>query len=228
MNAQEIVDRCSTAAVEFDRHERRDGGLRVIANLCGGLTRIRDSFFDRVHCDVEMRVGKDSMIQPISEEKTERTTKLEIEVYQVVVSAGTAESRGYVSDGAWFRDWLARLRLGSIEADSRAARRLAYYAGKSAEEQRMAFSNILAAALPEALRAPLILLKLLPLAVEVATALAFGKSVDAMKWRHEQIEILPAIADCHHCHGALLDNGEQCEMCGNPLWTFEWLTIADG
>jgi hypothetical protein len=228
MNAQEIVDRCSAAAEDFNHHEQRSDGVRVIENLCGSLTRIRDSFFDRVHCDVEMQVGKDSMIQPISEEKTERTTKLEIEVYQVVVSAGAAASHTYVSDGAWFRDWLARLRLGSFEADSRAARRLTFYAGKSETEQRMAFSNILAAALPEASRAPLILLKLLPLAVEVATAQAFGKSADAMQWRREQTDILPAIADCHHCHGALLDNGEQCEMCGNPLWTFEWLTIADG
>ena len=91
----------------------------------------------------------------------------------------------------------------------------------------MAFSNILAAALPEASRAPMILLKLLPLAVQAATAQAFGKSADAMQWRHEQNGNPAGIADCHHCHGILLENGEQCEMCGNPLWTFEWLTSAD-
>ena len=91
----------------------------------------------------------------------------------------------------------------------------------------MAFSNILAAALPEALRAPLILLKLMPLAVQVATAQAFGKSADATQWRREQSNILPAIADCHQCHGELLESGEQCETCGNPIWTFEWLTMAD-
>ena len=227
MTAQEIVDRCSAAAEEFDQHENRGDGLQIIERICGSLTRIRDSFFDRVHSDVEIRVGRDSMIMPVSEEKTERTTKLEIEVYEAVVSADAAAERGYVSDGAWYRDWLARIRLGNIEPDSRAARRLAYYAGKSTTEQRMAFSNILAAALPEASRAPLILLKLLPLAVQAATAQAFGKSADAMQWRHEQTEILPAISGCHQCHGALLDNGDQCDMCGNPVWTFEWLTSAD-
>jgi hypothetical protein len=227
MNAQEIVDRCSSAAEEFDQHEHRGDGLQIVERICGSLTRVRDSFFHRVHSDVEMVIGRDSMVMPVSEEKTERTTKLEIEVYQVVVSAEAAESHGYVADGAWYRDWLARIRLGSLEADSRAARRLIYYSVRSTTEQRNAFSNILATALPEALRAPLILFKLLPLAVQVATAQAFGKSADAMQWRHEQTEILPAIADCYHCHGRLLENGDQCEMCGNPLWTFEWLTSAD-
>jgi hypothetical protein len=118
------------------------------------------------------------MIMPVSEEKTERTTKLEIEVFQVVVSAEAAESKGYVSDDVWYRDWLARLRLGNFEPDGRAARRIAYYADRSQTERRNAFSNILAQALPEALRAPLILFKLLPLAVEVATAQAFGKSAE--------------------------------------------------
>jgi hypothetical protein len=227
MNAQEIVDQCSAAAQEFDRHEQRGDGLQVITRLSGGLTLIRDTFFNRIHGDVEVRVGKDSLFFPISEEKTERTTKLEIEVFQVAVSAAAAAGRGYIADGPWYRDWLARLRLGSVDADSRAARRIAFYAAKEDEQRRLAFSNVVAAALPEAVRAPLILLRLLPLAVEVSTALAFGKSADAMLLRHDQIEILPLIADCHYCHGKLLENGELCEMCGNPLWNFEWLNNAD-
>jgi hypothetical protein len=227
MNAQEIVSRCSAAADEFDHHEHRNDGLRVIENICGGLTSIRDTFYARIHSDVEVRVGRDSLIFPISEEKTERTTKLEIEVYAVAVSAAAAKNRGYVTDEEWFRDWLARLRMGSLDPSSRAARRLAYYAGKAVNDQRLAFSNVLAAALPESARAPLVLLRLLPLAVQVATAMAFCKSADAMQWRHEQTEMLPSIADCHRCRGAVLENGERCEMCGNPLWTFEWLTNAD-
>jgi hypothetical protein len=227
MDAQEIVDRCSVAAQEFDGHERRGDGLQIITSISGGLTLIRDTFFNRIHGDVEVRVGKDSLFFPISEEKAERTTKLEIEVFQVAVSAAAASSRGYVTDGAWYRDWLARLRLGSIDPDSRAARRIAFYADKAVDQRRLAFSNVVAAALPEAVRAPLILLRLLPLAVEVSTALAFGKSADAMQLRHDQTEILPSIADCHHCHGNLLENGELCEMCGNPLWNFEWLNNAD-
>ena len=228
MNAQETISRCVAAAEEFDRHEHRGDGLQVIESICGGFTLIRDAFFARVHRDVEVRVGRDSIMLPISEEKTERTTKLEIEVYQVAVSAAAAEDRKYVSDAAWYRDWLAQLRLGELDAESRAARRISYYAGKSATDQRLAFSNVLATALPESGRAPLILLRLLPLAVQVATGLAFGKSADAMQWRDEQMNNLPSIGDCHHCRGKLLENGEQCEMCGNPLWTFEWLTSADG
>ncbi len=105
---------------------------------------------------------------------------------------------------------------------------MSYYVSKPANDQRLAFSNILATTQPEASRAPLILLRLVPAAVQIATALAFGKSADARQWRHEQTEILPSIPDCHRCHGKLLENGEQCTMCGNPLWTYEWLTNADG
>ncbi len=228
MNAQEIVSRCSIAAEEFDRHEQRSDGLRVIESLCGGLTLIRDAVYARIHADVERRMGMDSMIFPLSEEKSERTTKLEIEIYQIVVAAIGAQAKGYVIDVNWFRDWLAELRLGHVDSNSRAARRITYYIGKPANDQRLAFSNILATAQPEASRAPLILLRLVPAAVQIATALAFGKSVDAQQSRHEQIEILPSISDCDRCHGKLLENGEQCTMCGNPLWTYEWLTNADG
>jgi hypothetical protein len=228
MNAQEIVSRCSTAAEEFDHHEHRTDGLRIIESICGGLTLIRDAVYARVHADVERRVGMDSMISPLSEEKSERTTKLEIEIYQIVVTADAAQAKGYVADGTWFRNWLAELRLGHIDSGSRAARRLSYYVDKSAKDQRLAFGNILATALPEASRSPLILLRLFPVAVQIATALAFGKSVDAQQLRHEQSEILPSIPDCYRCHGKLLENGEQCTMCGNPLWTYEWLTTTDG
>jgi hypothetical protein len=74
----------------------------------------------------------------------------------------------------------------------------------------------------------LVLLRLVPAAVQIAVALSFGKSPDAQHWRHEQVEILPSIRDCPRCRGRLLENGEQCTMCGNPLWTFDWLTNADG
>ena len=127
MNTQEIVSRCSTAAEEFDHHEHRSDGLQVIESLCGGLTLIRDAVYARVHADVERRMGMDSMIFPLSEEKSERTTKLEIEIYQIVVAAGAAQAKGYVADGKWFRDWLAEFRMGHVDSDSRAARRISYY-----------------------------------------------------------------------------------------------------
>ena len=110
--------------------------------------------YARVHADVERRLGMDSMISPLSEEKSERTTKLEIEIYQIVVAAGTVHAKGYVADGKWFRDWLSELRMGQVDSNSRAARRMSYYAEKSADDQRLAFSNILATTLPEASRCP--------------------------------------------------------------------------
>jgi hypothetical protein len=228
MNAQEIVSRCSAAAEEFDHHEHRSDGLRIIESICGGLTLIRDSVYARIHADVERRMGLDSMISPLSEEKSERATKLEIEIYQIVVAAGAAQEQGYVADGTWFRDWLVELRMGHVDSNSRATRRISYYASKSNKDQRLAFGNVLAAALPEASRSPLIMLRLVPAAVQIATALAFGRTVDAQRWRHEQVDILPSIPDCYRCHGKLLENGEQCTMCGNPLWTYEWLTAIDG
>jgi hypothetical protein len=227
MNAQEIVSRCATAAEEFDQHEHRSDGLQIIESLCGGLTLIRDAVYARVHADVERRVGMDSMIFPLSEEKSERMTKQEIEIYQIVVAAGAAEAKGYVIDGNWFRDWLTELRMGHVDSNSRAAHRMSYYVSKSAGDQRLAFGNILATAQPEASRAPLVLLRLVPAAVQIVVALAFGKTPDAQQWRHEQAEILPSIPDCYRCHGKLLENGEQCTVCGNPLWTYEWLT-TDG
>ena len=228
MSSEEIAGRCVAAAEEFNRREHRSDGLQVIEGICGGLALIRDAVYARIHSDVERRVGMDSMIAPLSREKSERTTKQEIEIYQIVVAAAAARAQGYVADGNWFRDWLAELRIGNLEENDRAARRMSYYVGKSANDQRLAFGNILTAILPGASRAPLILLRLVPGAVQIVTALAFGKSADAVQWRHEQSEILPSIPDCYRCHGKLLENGEQCMMCGNPLWSYEWLTNADG
>ena len=47
--------------------------------------------------------------------------------------------------------------------------------------------------------------------------------VDIGQIRAEQIRFLPAIGDCHECHGRVLDNEEICRCCGNPVWNFTWL-----
>ena len=67
----------------------------------------------------------------------------------------------------------------------------------------------------------------MPLAVEIVTSLAFGDSPQATQLRARQAALLPVIVDCHHCRGKLLDNGEQCPECGNPLWQFDWLSSVD-
>jgi hypothetical protein len=61
----------------------------------------------------------------------------------------------------------------------------------------------------------------------VATALAFNDLRRARTLRAQQIHFLPAIDECHQCQGNVLENGESCVACGNPLWDYEWLTITD-
>ena len=62
---------------------------------------------------------------------------------------------------------------------------------------------------------------------EIATALAFGDHARARDARKRQTADLPAIRYCSQCRGDVLENGEQCRGCGNPLWKFEWLTATD-
>ncbi|MCC6124903.1 MAG: hypothetical protein IT426_08075 [Pirellulales bacterium] len=81
--------------------------------------------------------------------------------------------------------------------------------------------------LHEAASAPLVVFRLFPLAVQIVTARAFGDRKTADELRSRQADILPSINDCRHCRGRVLDVGEPCPKCGNPLWTYEWLIAAD-
>ena len=216
------------AIEEFNRHEHRGDGAQVAGSLAGGLTVIRDSLYARMHDDVERKLGMDSMLRPISDNKAERLTKAEIELYQIAESAVAARQHGYVrTDDDWYLQWLTRLRLGPGRADERVVNRLTRYCSKTPDDRRLVFTNILAKALPESNRAPLILFRLVPLSVRLATALAFGDHRSAADVRSRPVACLPAIADCQECHGGLLENGEQCRGCGNPLWKFDWLIATD-
>lgn len=213
---------------EFNRHENRDDGAHVAGSLAGGLTVLRDSLYARMHDDVETMVGRDSMLLPVSDEKTEKLTKAEIELYQIAESAAAARERRYVrTDDEWYLQWLTRLRLGEAQAEARVVDRLTHYRSKTPDGLRLAFTNVLAGALPESSRAPLVLFRLLPLSVRIATALAFGDHLSASEARNQQVAYLPAIADCDQCGGKVLENGEQCRGCGNPLWEFQWLMTVD-
>ena len=79
----------------------------------------------------------------------------------------------------------------------------------------------------ESLAAPLVLFRLLPPAVQIVTARAFGDRKTADELRSQQAALLPSISDCRQCGGIVLGDSEQCPKCGNPLWTYEWLTAAD-
>jgi hypothetical protein len=104
---------------------------------------------------------------------------------------------------------------------------LSGYLATTPDGRRLKFTNVMAGALAESRRAPLVLFRLFPYAVQIATALAFEDHVLSDAARDQQLHLLPSIRDCHHCRGKLLDNGEECRLCGNPLWKYEWLTAAD-
>lgn len=225
MTPEERLRLRDEAAVEFERHEQRSDGLRVATALADGLKTLRDLCFARIHLDVEQRFGQDSMLAPMARVKTASQTKLEIEIYQVAEAAIEARDRHYVADGEWFAAWLSRLRLGSA-ADVPAVRdRLRGYLTRSEDDRRREFSVTLEKTMREATRAPLVLYRLLPWGVALATAYAFGDTAHVAECRRRQAAILPGIADCHACHGAPFEPSEQCNLCGNPLWKYDWMSM---
>jgi hypothetical protein len=68
-----------------------------------------------------------------------------------------------------------------------------------------------------------VLYRLFPLAAGIVTATAFVDAGAAAELRESQTSWLPSIADCGECRGRVLENGEQCAVCNNPLWNYEWL-----
>jgi hypothetical protein len=224
----ESVRRHTRAAKEFDRHERRRDGVHVAGSLAGGLDVLRDSLYFRVHLDVQEVVGVDSMWLPLSEVEAHKQARTEIELYQIAESAATVRQCGYVSMADdWYLRWLARLRLADAHDDAKHVERLADYLRKTLDDRRLTFTDVLAEVLPDSRRAPLVLFRLLPLAIRIVTALALGDHVRARDARNSQAAHLPAIRYCRRCRGEVLENGEKCEQCGNPLWEYKWLTATD-
>jgi hypothetical protein len=222
------TDRLAEAGEQFNRSEGRKDGAKVASRLSDGLTILRESLYLRIHEDVEKHIGRDSMLSPVSEIKAQRLVITEIEIYQAVESTIGAKQAGYVKRAEdWYLPWLLWFRLGERGQSPEAKDRGNLYLSKGPDERRLAFMDVLAHALPESRKTPLVLFQLLPLAVRIATAIAFGDQVAAQGLRKEQAAILPAVADCRQCRGQVLDSAEQCRTCGNPLWKFQWLTMAD-
>jgi len=225
MESGESATRHSQLVKAFNDHEHRQDGDRVAGSLTDGLTLLRRLFYTRVHDDVEIEIGRDSMLIPISEQKTEESAKREIELYQIAETAETAGRHGYVgTNDDWFLNWLVRFRLPEAAAEAGLAERIEAYRSADRDQRRLAFTDVLANVLHESRKAPLVLFRLLPLSVEIATSLAFGDAQAASDARDRQLSVLPAIRDCGRCRGEVLENGEQCPQCGNPLWKFDWLT----
>jgi hypothetical protein len=217
-------ERVEQAAQALNAQESRADGAKITASLMAGLNEIDSLLFDRVSSDVETEFGEDSMLVPISAIKSGNATRKEIEVYQAVEAAALARNAGAIRDETWFADWLARLRLGDLYDDPMIAQRFQHYRGKHADARRLMFESMLERTYPEAGRAPVLVYRLFPLAIGIVTAVAFGDHPLAEKLRRQQCELLPNLIECRACHGRLLDNGEECRHCGNPLWKFEFLT----
>ncbi len=228
MDEDRSKSRREAAARQWNEHANRGDGNELVESLDRGLTVLADLLYSRLHKDVEDSEGLDSMLTPISPTKTQSRGLREINLYQVAESAALARSANYVrDDGAWYVQWLSRLRLADPPPQGDEKARIEGYLATSAEQRRLAFTNVLARVVPESRRAPLVLFLLTPLAVQVATALAFGDDRRAAAARTQQAVHLPAIDDCPQCRRRLLPNGEQCPHCGNPLWGFRWLTCSE-
>ena len=225
MQVEDYVVRQAEAAEQFEAHEPGRDGERIAHSLTHGLNSLRNLVFARVHDDVEQLLGADSMIVPVSQAKADAQTKAEIELYQVAEAAAIAHERNYVkldADG-WFSQWLGRLRLGHLMDQPTVRNRLAEYAGETIRQRELRFTNHLVKSLREANRAPLVLYRLYPYSIGIVTAIAFGDHFGATEMRHRQRGILPSIEYCRQCTGRVLDNGERCQECGNPVWNYKWL-----
>ncbi|HUY91918.1 MAG TPA: hypothetical protein VMV10_24470 [Pirellulales bacterium] len=224
MSQLDRIKRRSDAATEFNQRHNRQDGAQIVNSLADGLNALRDLLYTRVHGDVEQRVGVDSLLVAAAEIKQLEMGRNEIELYEIAESATmVAERRYFPKDDPWYLDWLIRLRLGEAEKNPAASKRLSEYLSQSPDGRRRKFSQILESSLPDAGHAPLVIYRLFPLAVWVATALAFGDHAGAEDARRRQVAILPGIGDCPSCHGCVLANEERCPQCGNPFWNYEWL-----
>ncbi len=221
------ADWLADAAKQFDRQTSRADGAQVAGCLSNGLTMLRDSLYLRVHKDVERVLGIDSMLVPVSEIRSHRAATEAIEAYQIAESAVAARESGYAGQDDWYLEWLVRLRMTRLGVEAETIKQAREYMMKSADQRRLAFVDALGRVLPESRKVPLVLFRLMPLSIWIATACAFGDRDAARELRKQQLDLLPAIADCRLCEGRLLECIEQCPACGNPLWKYEWLTVAD-
>jgi hypothetical protein len=223
---QDTSQRQQRAAAELAARvsDRHPGD--VVDSLTAGLTQLAGLLDMRLQSDVEQQFGLDTMVSPLSRSQAGRELQradVEIDAYTAVVVEEEVARGRYVADvGAWFLDWMLQLRRGDEGPAIRQSHAEAYRALLD-RPRRLRFASQLQRAVPESVRMPGVILKLYALSVRSVAALAFGDAARAEQLRAEQIELLPAIADCRDCKGRVLMNGAGCRTCGNPLWTYAWL-----
>ncbi len=219
-----------TAAEQLHQLRPDIDANEVVASLCDGLDLLADLLFTRIDRDVEQNFNLDSMLMPAStsgEVEASSRVRKQIDIYSVVVAAEEAASAGYIkADAESIIGWFSSLRLSEHDG-SAVGRRIEKYRALEPQEQPRQFASTLERRMPHATNAPLVIYRLYPLAVGIVVAIAFGDHLRAGELRNRQAALLPVISDCHPCHGRPLDNGEECPACGNPLWQYDWLCVAD-
>ncbi len=226
MSTIKQAQRREVAAAELAERCPQLQPTQLIDRLSAGLSRFRDLLVVRVHSDVKLEFGTDSMVAPLSSAtgvKQVVRAGFEIDLYSSIVADDEVQRGGYVDrPGEWFLDWLVRLRMDDVD-ESDVDQRVGAYRRLSLDDCHRRFVMSLQRAVPESLRAPLVLFRLAPPAARIVVAMAFGDTQRANQLRTEQQEILPAIRDCHECQGRIFGNDDHCRCCGNPIWTFTWL-----
>ena len=227
MTTTKVHPAAAKAAIEFDRHEKRTDGTQVADRLTKSLTALRESLLRRI-ISADQPIPLDSMLLPVSKLKAQQHAAEEVEALMIAESVVAVRTYRLCREPEeWFADWLTAMRLDSWNPLGDVPERVAGYLGDSPDERRLQFSNLLVESVPESRHAPLVLFRVFPLAVQVATALAFENPKAAKRIRAEQIKILPSIGYCQECHGALLEGNQECSTCGNPLWNQQWLCEVD-
>lgn len=219
--------RHTQAAALLDQAMGASHGTQIVESLSVGLNTVRDLLFQRIHNDVERYFGMDSMSIPLALDQSEYNAKAEIDIWQIIEVADYAYSAGFISDPLWMRAWMGELRLGGSFSNSPVGQRVAQYAEMNEDDRRRHFASSLEKVYPEARRSPLVLYQLMPHAVRIVVAVAFGATEEANKQRDRQAFLLPGILDCRSCKGAVLDNGDTCVDCDNPVWKYKWLLAAE-
>jgi hypothetical protein len=228
MASSDSMNLRTQAAIELNQREPGRDGARVVDSLAQGLHTLRNLLCLRLREDVEHNFGLDSMSLPISPMEIERRLESEIDLFQAAVVALHARDHGYLhAEPPWCVEWVLRVLGSDLSARGDECDRAFQYLGMSRQEARLTFTNVLVKTLPEGGRAPLVLFRLFPGSVRIATSTAFADPRTAAELRLQQQGILPSIEDCPQCYAAVLDNGHTCPRCSNPLWSYDYLTTAD-
>ena len=192
MEPQDLVSRRIAAAEEFQPARAPRRRRQVVESLGSGLTVLRDALLARVHDDVPAaaRHGLDALRRCRRRRRSGRRG-WRSSFTRSCHRRSTVQQRRYVASAGRVVPAMAGPAAAGPGPTPTAGWRSGWplYRAKTPDQRRLAFSNVLATVVPESRRAPLVLFRLLRPAVQIVTALAFGRHLDADGWRKQQIGV---------------------------------------